>query len=56
MTKSSTSWVSRIFNGADMERRITELEAELGVPAESPAAESDPWDSTASIFDAPDGR
>ena len=37
-------------------RDPTELEAELGVPDESPATESDPWASTASIFDAPDGR
>lgn len=37
-------------------RDPTELEAELGVPDESPATESDPWDSTASILDAPDGR
>ena len=31
MAKDSTSWMSRLFNGADMERRIAELEAELKV-------------------------
>jgi hypothetical protein len=37
-------------------RDPTELEAELGVPDQSPATDSDPWDSTASIFGAPAAR
>jgi methyl-accepting chemotaxis protein len=31
MAQNSTSWISRLFNGGDMERRIAELEAELKV-------------------------
>lgn len=31
MAKSSTSWMTRVFNGAEMERRIAVLEAELKV-------------------------
>ena len=31
MTKSQSSWLGRLFNGAAMEQRITELEAELKV-------------------------
>jgi methyl-accepting chemotaxis protein len=34
MSQKSTSLLSRIFNGADMERRIAELEAELKVRTE----------------------
>ena len=31
MAQNSTSWISRLFNGGDLERRIAELEAELKV-------------------------
>ena len=31
MAEKSTSWFTRVFNGADLERRIKELEAELKV-------------------------
>ncbi len=31
MAANSTSWLTRLFGGADLERRITELEAELKV-------------------------
>jgi methyl-accepting chemotaxis protein len=31
MAQNSSSWVSRLFNGGDLERRIAELEAELKV-------------------------
>jgi len=31
MAQNSTSWVSRLFNGGELERRIAELEAELKV-------------------------
>ena len=31
MTQKNTSWISRLFNGAELERRIAELEAELKV-------------------------
>jgi methyl-accepting chemotaxis protein len=34
MAQNSTSWLSRLFNGGDMERRIAELEAELKVRAD----------------------
>jgi methyl-accepting chemotaxis protein len=31
MSQKNTSWISRLFNGANLERRIAELEAELKV-------------------------
>lgn len=37
-------------------RDPSELEAELGLPDDLPATETDPWDSTAPIFGAPASR